>query len=142
MCTRWWSPARTCMRGASAQEQAAARAGISPTATGAVGRPWVWEWTAAGMGWGSAPGRSFTAGGKISAHIAHAYLMPLPTLSVLRSGGDVMVFWPSVDTVGFALEQAYTLAPLTSWVSNTASITDDGTNKSLTLPATNSAQFF
>jgi hypothetical protein len=40
------------------------------------------------------------------------------------------------------LEQAGTLAPPPSWVTNVASITDDGTNKSVTLPATNSAQFF
>jgi len=29
-----------------------------------------------------------------------------------------------------------------SWVTNTASITDDGTNKSVSLPATNNSQFF
>jgi len=83
-----------------------------------------------------------TAGGKVSAYIARAYLPALPTLSVLRSGTEVMVSWPSVDTVGFALEQAGTLAPPASWVTNTASVTEDGANKSVTLPATNSPQFF
>jgi hypothetical protein len=53
-----------------------------------------------------------------------------------------MVSWPSADTASFTLEQAGTLAPPASWVTNAASITDDGTNKSVTLPATNSAQFF
>ena len=83
-----------------------------------------------------------TAGGKVSAYIARAYLLPLPALSVLRSGTDVIVSWPSADTASFTLEQAGTLTPPPSWVTNTASITDDGTNKSVILPATNSAQFF
>jgi len=50
-----------------------------------------------------------TAGGKVSAYIARAYLPILPALSVLRSGTNVMVSWPSVDTASFALEQAGTL---------------------------------
>ena len=83
-----------------------------------------------------------TAGGKVSAYIARAYLPALPTLSVLRSGPDVTVSWPSADTAGFALEQADTLALPAAWVTNSASITDDGINKSISLPATNSAQFF
>ncbi|PYI80058.1 MAG: hypothetical protein DME26_22350, partial [Verrucomicrobia bacterium] len=88
-------------------------------------------------------GGSFsTAGGKVSAYIARAYLLTLPALSVLRSGPDVMVSWPSAETAGFALEQASTLAAAPSWVTNTARVTDDGTNKSVTLPATNSPQFF
>jgi len=83
-----------------------------------------------------------TAGGKISAHIARAYLQDLPTLSVRRSAVDVMVFWPSADTTGFALEQAGTPANRASWVPNTDTITDDGAKKSVTHPATNSPQFF
>src|SRR5437016_5069875 len=80
-----------------------------------------------------------TAGGKVSAYIARAYLPILPTLSVLRSGTNVMISWPSVDTASFALEQAGTLAAPPIWVTNAAGVTDDGTNKSVTLPATNSA---
>ncbi len=53
-----------------------------------------------------------------------------------------MVSCPSVDTATFALEQAGTLAVPPIWITNTASVSDDGTNKSVTLPATNSAQFF
>ncbi len=37
---------------------------------------------------------------------------------------------------------AGTLPAPPSWFSNTASLTDDGTTKSVTLPATNPAQFF
>jgi hypothetical protein len=81
-------------------------------------------------------------GGTVSAYIARAYLLPLPSLMVLRSGTDVKVLWSSVDTAGFSLEQAGTLAVPASWIPNTASVADDGTNKSVTLPATNSPQFF
>jgi hypothetical protein len=88
-------------------------------------------------------GGSFTAaGGKVSAYIARAYLPTLPTLSILRSDAEVMVSWPSADTAGFTLEQAGTLTAPVSWATNTASITDDATNKSVTIPATDSAQFF
>ena len=83
-----------------------------------------------------------TAGGKVSAYIARAYLLDLPALSVLRSGSEVMVSWPSVDTAGFELKQAGTLTAPASWVTNTANVIDDGTNKSGTIPATNSQQFF
>jgi hypothetical protein len=82
------------------------------------------------------------AGGKVSAHIARAYLPTLPILSMLRSASDVTVSWPSTDTAGFSLEQAGGLVIPSSWVTNSTSITDDGTNKSVTIPATNSLQFF
>jgi hypothetical protein len=86
-----------------------------------------------------------TAGGKVSPYIARAYLLTLPTLSVLRPGipqGGITVFWTSADTASFTLEQARGLAAPASWVTNAASITDDGTNKSVTLAATNSSQLF
>ncbi len=83
-----------------------------------------------------------TAGGKVSAYIARAYLLPLPELSVRRSGAEVMVSWPSADTAGFALEQAGTLAAPPGWITSSATVTDDGTNKSVTLPPTNTSQFF
>jgi hypothetical protein len=83
-----------------------------------------------------------TAGGKASALVARAYLRALPTLAVLRSGQQVTVSWPAVDTAGFALEQAGLLAAPAGWVTNSATVTNDGTNKSVTLPATNSSQFF
>ena len=85
------------------------------------------------------------AGGKESELIARAYLLDLPTLSVRPSGlpqGGVTVSWPSADTAGFLLEQASTPNIPASWFTNTASITDDGTTKSVTLSATNRVQFF
>src|SRR5439155_16121734 len=47
-----------------------------------------------------------TAGGVEAAHIARAYLLPFPTLSVRRSGANAVVSWPSVNTAGFTLQQA------------------------------------
>ena len=88
-------------------------------------------------------GGNFTiAGGKVSAYIARAYLPTLPTLSLLPSGNNVSLSWPSPDTSDFLLEQTDTLNPRPTWLANSAPITDDGTNKSITLPATNSSQFF
>jgi len=88
-------------------------------------------------------GGGFTvAGEKISAYLARAYLQTLPGLSVFRSWNQVLVSWPSFDAAGFTLEQSGTLLPCLTWVPNAASVTDDGTNKSVILPATNSAQFF
>jgi hypothetical protein len=89
-----------------------------------------------------AGGKFTTAGGKVSGYVAHAYLPALPVLSVLGFDGNVMVSWPSVDTAGFVLEQSHTVPAPATWLSNTASVTDDGTNKWVTLPATNSPQLF
>jgi hypothetical protein len=87
-------------------------------------------------------GGSFTtAGAKVSAYVARAYLLPLPALSVRRAGTDVMVSWPSVDTASFALELASTLARPLTWAS-TVAVTDDATNKSVTLPSSDTQQFF
>lgn len=83
-----------------------------------------------------------TAGGKVSPYIARAYLLPLPALSVLRSGSEVVVSWPSADTSDFTLDQAGTLAATARWVTNSASATDDGINKSVSVPGTDPAQFF
>ncbi len=88
-------------------------------------------------------GGGFTsAGGKVSAFTARAYLPALPTLSVLRSSEQVTVFWPAVDTASFALEQAGPLTAPAGWVTPSATVTDDGTHKSVTLPATSSSQYF
>jgi hypothetical protein len=81
------------------------------------------------------------AGGKLSTYVARAS-MPLPSLSILRLGADVKVSWLSADAPGFTLEQAGDLATPTIWITNASSVSDDGTNKSITLPVTNPSQFF
>jgi len=69
-------------------------------------------------------------------------LPALPALSVLGSGPEARISWPAVDTAGFALEQAGTLTSPVNWITNGGGVTDDGVNKSVTVPATNSLQFF
>ena len=118
--------------------------GSSWSALGSGMNDWVYALAVSGKDL-YAGGQFTTAGGKESDCIARAYLLPLPLLSLRPSGppqGGITVSWPSADTAGFSLEQAGTLITPASWVSNTASITDDGTTKSVTVPATNSAQFF
>jgi hypothetical protein len=83
-----------------------------------------------------------TAGGKVSAYVARAYLLPLPALSVLPSGRDVLLSWPSANTADFSLEQASALVSRASWSANIAGVTDDGTNKSVRISATNGASLF
>jgi hypothetical protein len=83
-----------------------------------------------------------TAGGKVSAYAARANIgVFLPRLSILRFGTNITVVWPS-DSVGFRLEQKSVLANPSSWTTNAANVTDDATNKSVTLSATNGQQFF
>lgn len=82
------------------------------------------------------------AGGKVSAYMARAYLPFSPSLTIRRFGPQVRISWPSTDTAGFVLEQAGTLATPPSWISSTASVANDGTNKSVTIPATNRGQYF
>jgi hypothetical protein len=88
-------------------------------------------------------GGAFTnAGGKSCVRIARVFLGTIPVLSLARSGTQAVVSWPTADTDGFALEQAATLSAGSVWVSNTAAIDDDGTNRRVTVPATNGAKFF
>jgi hypothetical protein len=88
-------------------------------------------------------GGAFTnAGGKSSRRIARTYLGTVPALSLARSGSSAVVSWPTADTDGFALEQAAALGAGSGWVSNTTAIADDGTNRWVTVPATDAAQVF
>jgi hypothetical protein len=87
-----------------------------------------------------AGGTFAAAGGKTCGYIARAYLPPLPALSLLRSGNDLMVTWPSVDA--FTLEEASALMQPARWTTHSAGVRDDGTTKSVTIPSSNSGQFF
>ncbi len=88
-------------------------------------------------------GGDFTlAGGKPFSFIARAYRLPLPPLALLRSGPELTISWPAAGTAGFTLEQAVTPVAPATWEVISTAVTDDGTNKSVTVPAVNSTQFF
>ncbi|HXJ76412.1 MAG TPA: hypothetical protein VNM37_26380, partial [Candidatus Dormibacteraeota bacterium] len=117
------------------------------------------NWTALGSGVaGSSPptvyaltvagndlyvGGAFTnAGGKGCSRIARVYFGTLPVLSLARFGSNAVLSWPAADTEGFTLEQATALGAGAGWVSNTTAVADDGTNRSVAVPATQGTQFF
>ena len=82
-----------------------------------------------------------TAAGKTVGFVARVYLPDLPSLSITRSQTNVTLSWPSPNTEDFALQQKENVAN-TNWVSVSADVSDDGTNKSVSLPATNKARVF
>lgn len=58
-----------------------------------------------------------------------------PTLALAQSGNNLVVSWPSTGTAGYLLLQTPALKT-SPWTTNTAQISDDGTNKSVSLPLT------
>ena len=65
-----------------------------------------------------------------------------PALLLVRSGGNVIISWPSTGTTGFNLELTPTVAAPASWLTNSTIVADDNTNKSVTIPATTGNKFF
>ena len=87
-------------------------------------------------------GGSYTVeGGFWSAAVA-VQMAGAPRLSVVRTGGNVIISWPSADSTGYVVEQTGTLAVPASWSTSGAALSDDGTTKSVTLPATPGYKFF
>ena len=81
-----------------------------------------------------------TAGGKISACLARAYL-DLPTLSMVRSAGDVTLSWP-VSFRRFGLQQSPDAANASSWSPANYPLTTNGMTQSATVPISSTNQFF
>jgi hypothetical protein len=87
-----------------------------------------------------AGGSFLTAGGKVSAYAARAYLEQ-PTLSMLRSNGDVTLCWPTFyDT--FTLQQNPDVANTNTWSDANYPLTTNGAIKCATIPFTSSNLFF
>jgi hypothetical protein len=89
-----------------------------------------------------AGGTFTTAGGKPASHIARAYLPALPMLSIVPAGNAIRLSWPSPDTDAFIVEELDPLAISPKWTAFASTINDDGTNKYLVAPGTNSAHLF
>jgi len=64
-----------------------------------------------------------------------------PALTVTYSGNSVIVSWPSPST-GFQLQQNSNLAVTNGWATSGFSISDDGTNKSITISSPSGNLFF
>jgi hypothetical protein len=62
-------------------------------------------------------------------------------LTVTYSGNSVIVSWPSPST-GFQLQQNSNLAVTNGWATSGFSISDDGTNKSITISSPSGNLFF
>ena len=88
------------------------------------------SWTALGSGLNSsvvalavsgnylyAGGYFGTAGGKVSPYIALANLLTLPTASLILSGADVIVTWPT-NATGFTLQSTTNLNSPVVWITN------------------------
>jgi hypothetical protein len=82
------------------------------------------------------------AGGKPAARVARAYLSDIPLLSILPSGTNVTIFWPSTNTDAFALEETDGSIHPPTWVPSAATVGNDGTNKFVTTPARTSSKYF
>ena len=82
-----------------------------------------------------------TAGGKTVGFVARAYLPDLPPLSIARSQTNLTISWPSANTEGFTLQQKGNLTNA-NWVSVSANVSDDGTNKSVIVAPTNNTGIF
>jgi hypothetical protein len=94
-------------------------------------------------------GNVFVTGYSISSDGSTDYLTikyspaGMPLLTITRTTTNtVAVSWPSAMTAEFALEESSTLTAPVTWVTNTATVSDDGTSKTVTVPTTNSALFF
>jgi hypothetical protein len=70
------------------------------------------------------------------------YPPPSTKLSIFRSGSNVVLQWPSKGPSDIVLEKSSDLTATESWTQVVAYVSDDGTNKFMTIPATNSVQFF
>jgi hypothetical protein len=68
--------------------------------------------------------------------------LPLPPLTIVPSGNNIVVFWPTNNTADFMLQSTVNMTPPATWTDITNAITVNGTNKTVTLNNSGSARFF
>ena len=66
---------------------------------------------------------------------------PVPGIAITLVGGDVIISWPSWATA-FSLQQNTDPSHPSGWQTSGYSISDDGTNKSITISAPPNSLFF
>jgi hypothetical protein len=89
---------------------------------------------------GAMSGGNYSVNGGFWSLVSVVQTLGAPTLTVTHSGNSVTVSWPSPST-GFQLEQNSNLAT-TNWTTSGFTISDDGTNKSITISAPTGNLFF
>ncbi len=89
---------------------------------------------------GAMSGGNYSVTGGFWSLISVVQTLGAPTLTVTHSGNNVTVLWPSPST-GFELQQNSNLAT-TNWTTTGFTISDDGTNKSITITSPTGNLFF
>src|SRR5207249_7170371 len=85
-------------------------------------------------------GGSYTLAGGFWSIVAVVPTAGAPSLTILHSGSNVIVSWPSPAT-GFGLEQNTALSAV-NWIGIGQVPNDDGTNKTVTLPISPGNRFY
>jgi hypothetical protein len=99
--------------------------------SGTIGQP------DAGGAWS---GGNFSVTGGFWSLISIVQTVGAPALTVTHAGNNVIVSWSSPST-GFQLQQNSNLAT-TNWTTTGFSVSDDGTNKSITITSPTGNLFF
>jgi hypothetical protein len=86
-------------------------------------------------------GGNYSVTGGFWSLISVVQTLGAPMLTVNHSGNNVKVSWPSPST-GFTLQQNSNLAVTNGWTTSGLSISDDGTNKSITVTSPAGNLFF
>jgi hypothetical protein len=105
--------------------------GATYQVTGTIGQP------DAG---GAMSGGNFSVAGGFWSLISVVQTLGSPTLTVTHSGNSVTVSWPSASS-GFTLQQNSDLS-MANWATSGFTISDDGTNKSITINSPTGNLFF
>jgi len=106
--------------------------GATYQVTGTIGQP------DAG---GAMSGGNFSVTGGFWSLISVVQTIGSPTLTVSHSGNSVTISWPSASS-GFTLQQNANLALANGWTTSGYTISDDGTNKSITINSPTGNLFF
>jgi hypothetical protein len=85
-------------------------------------------------------GGNFSLTGGFWSLISVVQTIGSPTLNIIHSGNSVTISWPSAST-GFVLQQNSDLKTA-NWTTSGFSISDDGTNKSITITSPAGNLFF
>jgi hypothetical protein len=90
---------------------------------------------------GAMTGGNYSLTGGFWSLISVVQTIGAPTLIVTHSGNSVTISWPSTSS-GFTLQQNANLALANGWTTIGFTVSDDGTNKSITISSPTGNLFF